>query len=317
MDTNSLLYFSEAAKDLNFTKTAKRLFISQQNLSNHISRLETYYGVRLFERKPHLALTYSGEILLAYANNFKMDEDNLKNVLTDIREKERGTLRIGCSPTRSSIVMPKLAERFAQEYPNVDLHFYHHHSNELSEMLLAGELDFSVGIDKISHPNLISTFLFTDTIYLMVSEDLLEKYFGEETHVLIRHSVNGARLEDFAALPFVNVRSTQIIRDCFTSCGCEPNFVVTTSYPQFSLPSFYENIAASIVTRTIYLHIKSQLPENILFFPLITSPEMSLHSISFIRHRRKYLSKYGQCFLDITVQYFKDLNELENLPDKK
>ena len=65
MDTNSLLYFAEAAKDLNFTRTAKRLFISQQNLSNHISRLEDYYRVKLFERKPHLALTYSGEVLLA------------------------------------------------------------------------------------------------------------------------------------------------------------------------------------------------------------------------------------------------------------
>ena len=40
MDTNSLYYFAEAAKDMNFTKTAKRLFISQQNLSNHIMRLE-------------------------------------------------------------------------------------------------------------------------------------------------------------------------------------------------------------------------------------------------------------------------------------
>lgn len=310
METNSLLYFSEAAKDLNFTKTAKRLFISQQNLSNHISRLEAYYGVRLFERKPHLALTYSGEILLSYANNFKMDEDNLKNVLTDMKEKERGTLRIGCSPVRTSIVIPKLAELFSQEYPNVELHFHHHHSNELSEMMLTGELDFSIGIDKISHPNLICTPLFTDTIYLMVSRDLLDKYFGEKAEELIGRSEHGARLRDFATLPFVNVRSTQIIRDCFTSCGCEPNFIVTASYPQFSLPSFYENIAASVVTRTIYLNIRGHLPENILFFPLITSPDMSLHDISFIRHRRKYLSKYGQYFLDVAAQYFKALDEL-------
>ena len=114
MDTNSLYYFAEAAKDMNFTKTAKRLFISQQNLSNHIMRLEAYYDTKLFERKPHLSLTYSGEVLLTYATNFKIDEDNLKNVLTDIKEKERGVLKIGCSPMRTSIVMPQLAVRFAQ-----------------------------------------------------------------------------------------------------------------------------------------------------------------------------------------------------------
>lgn len=187
MDTNSLLFFSEAAKDLNFTKTAKRLFISQQNLSNHIARLEHYYGVTLFERKPHLALTYPGEVLLAYANSFKMDETNLKNVLSDIKERECGNLRIGGSPIRTSIAMPVLAEIFSREYPNVQLNFYHYHTNQLADMLLAGELDFAVSVDKIRHPSLISTPLFTDTVYLMVSKELMEKHLGEGTDKVIEN----------------------------------------------------------------------------------------------------------------------------------
>ena len=36
----SLRCFSVAAEELNFTRAAKRLFISQQALSNHISKLE-------------------------------------------------------------------------------------------------------------------------------------------------------------------------------------------------------------------------------------------------------------------------------------
>ncbi len=307
MDTNSLLYFAEAAKDLNFTRTAKRLFISQQNLSNHISRLEDYYRVKLFERKPHLALTYSGEVLLAYANNFKMDEDNLKNVLSDIHEKERGTLRIGCSPVRSSIVMPILSEIFNRDYPNVELHLYQQHSNELSEMLLSGTLDFAISVDKIFHPNLISTHLFTDTMFLMVSRNLLYNFFGDQTDSIIEEAQNGASLKTFEALPFVNVRSTSIVQDCFETSGCTPNFIVTTSFPQYTMPNYYERMAASIVTRTIYLHIREHISDNILFFPLITSPVLSLHDISFIRHKRKYLTKYGQHFLDITSKYFKNL----------
>ena len=57
MDTLSLYYFSELAKDLHITRTANRLFISQQTLSNHIMRLEEYYGVKLLNRKPSLSLT--------------------------------------------------------------------------------------------------------------------------------------------------------------------------------------------------------------------------------------------------------------------
>ena len=40
MDLISLYYFSELAKDLHITRTANRLFISQQTLSNHIQRLD-------------------------------------------------------------------------------------------------------------------------------------------------------------------------------------------------------------------------------------------------------------------------------------
>lgn len=311
MDVNSLNYFIEASKDLNFTQTAKRLFISQQNLSNHIARLEEYYSVKLFERKPRLALTYAGEVLLAYANNFRMDEDNLKNVLADIKQKERGTLHIGGSPSRSSIVMPVLAEIFARRYPNVELHFYHHHSDTLTRMLLDGDLDFSISVDKIRHPNLISTPLFKDRIYLMAADGLLRKHIPGDVDQLIARSQSGADIREFVNLPFVNIRSTNVTTDCFASAGCEPKFIITSNYPQFSLPNYYETMAASIITRTVYLHIRSHLPAKIHVFPIRTSENFSLNSISFTRHKRKYLTQYGQHFLRITEKYFGYLNHME------
>ena len=56
MDIISLYYFKEVAKDLHITKTANRLYISQQTLSNHIQRLEEYFGAQLLNRKPKLSL---------------------------------------------------------------------------------------------------------------------------------------------------------------------------------------------------------------------------------------------------------------------
>ena len=56
----SLKCFAAAAEELNFTRAAKRLFISQQALSSHISKLEEYYGVRLFDRGIPMTLTDAG-----------------------------------------------------------------------------------------------------------------------------------------------------------------------------------------------------------------------------------------------------------------
>lgn len=59
----NLEYFLVAAEELNFTKAAKRLYISQQSLSNHISNMEKEFDVILFNRTTPLTLTYAGQAL--------------------------------------------------------------------------------------------------------------------------------------------------------------------------------------------------------------------------------------------------------------
>ena len=68
MDLKSFYYFKEVTVDMNITKTANRLYMSQQTLSNHILRLEKHFGVPLLYRKPSLSLTYAGELVLNFAN---------------------------------------------------------------------------------------------------------------------------------------------------------------------------------------------------------------------------------------------------------
>ena len=63
MNLRSLEYFLAAAEELNFTRAAERLFITQQALSSHISKLEEYYGVRLFDRGIPMTLTDAGRAL--------------------------------------------------------------------------------------------------------------------------------------------------------------------------------------------------------------------------------------------------------------
>ena len=67
MNFLNLKYFIVTAEEMNFTKAAKRLFISQQSLSNHIAKLEDYFGVQLFDRNTPLTLTDAGESLLKSA----------------------------------------------------------------------------------------------------------------------------------------------------------------------------------------------------------------------------------------------------------
>src|SRR5699024_5857322 len=62
-----LKYFLLVAEELNITRAAERLFISQQSLSNHISNMEKELDVKLFTRSPKLSLTYAGDLLVETA----------------------------------------------------------------------------------------------------------------------------------------------------------------------------------------------------------------------------------------------------------
>ena len=222
MDTVSLIYFSEAAKDLNFTKTAQRLFISQQTLSNHIARLEETYQVKLFERKPRLMLTSAGETLLSFARDYKTSEENLKAQLTDISQRESAQLRIGCTPHRTSIVMPILAEEFARRYPNVELDFYVYHSTDLVEMLVNGELDIALAnLNQDDPESFQSVCIGRDHFVIVV----------DPAHPLAKR--DSVALEDLAATPLVmyNTDSVQnnAILSRFESLGITPYIQIYTS----------------------------------------------------------------------------------------
>ena len=118
MNLLNLEYFLVAAEEMNFTRAAKRLYIAQQSLSNHIARLEDSLGVELFDRTPPMTLTPAGLCLLRYAKQFQISLDDLKRELQDIKDCKSSELTLGITQGRGAIYLPILLPRFQAEYPN-------------------------------------------------------------------------------------------------------------------------------------------------------------------------------------------------------
>ena len=119
MNLRSLEYFLVVAEEMNFTKAAERLFLSQQALSSHIKRLETEYDAVLFHRKPVLGLTQKGYELRYWAERILNAEKNLRANLYDIGTNCRGRLRVGIARLRAFRMMPEIMDRYRSLYPNV------------------------------------------------------------------------------------------------------------------------------------------------------------------------------------------------------
>lgn len=86
--------FITVAEELNFTKAAEKLYVSQQSLSHQIRELEKDVGEKLFVRTSrHVALTQAGNEFYAFVKKAFSDYNSLKSSWISRKEK---TLRIAC-----------------------------------------------------------------------------------------------------------------------------------------------------------------------------------------------------------------------------
>lgn len=309
MDVTSLYYFSELAKDLHMTRTAERLFISQQTLSNHIQRLEEYYGVQLLYRKPSLSLTYAGEFVLAFADIVNKEQTNLRDILSDIEQQERGMLRFGASPLRMNACLPNILPAFSAQYPNVELRVIGAFSSVLEPMVLDGELDFAVVLADHIDAKLVDWHLLDDQVYLCVSESLLQKYFGDAAEAFKQRAIKGVEVGELGDLP-VCMSSTRMgvqIANAYQEAKCKPHTYMTSEDTQISFSVCCKGLAACFASQMRLVNQRDSTPDDVNVFPLYFHNAPMTQGLSLIRRKDRYLSHYSKLFLELLGQYFSDI----------
>lgn len=228
----NLEYFLTAAEELNFTKAAKRLYISQQSLSNHISNLEKEFDVILFNRTTPLTLTYAGQALKARARQFLDLRDETYKEIADIKDFSTGRLSIGVSHTRGRKILPEILPLYRERFPNIDLHLVEGNSTELDSDLLHGKVDLIIGMLPFKVDNIETVPLCEEEILLAVSNAVLEKSFPgkvEEIKNLLEH---GNDLSIMDGCPFLLLNKGNRVRtiadEIFEDSQITPHIILET-----------------------------------------------------------------------------------------
>src|ERR1700691_2302584 len=104
-------------------RAAARLGVSQPTVSEIIADLEHTFGVRLLDRVARgVEPSMYGKALLRRGT---AAFDELKQSARDIEflaDPRVGELKIGCAESIAAAVLPKILERFNQQYPSVVIH---------------------------------------------------------------------------------------------------------------------------------------------------------------------------------------------------
>jgi len=143
MELRHLRYFLVVAEELNFTRAAARLGMSQPPLSQQIRDLEAEIAVPLFERGPQgVALTDAGRAFLKEARATLDQAERAKQLARRAGEGASGLLRIGITSTATFNPAPaELIRSFRSAYPDVAITIEEGRSIRLVERLLTDELD--------------------------------------------------------------------------------------------------------------------------------------------------------------------------------
>lgn len=172
IDINHLRAFVEVAEAGSFRVAAERLRVSQPTLTTRIKQFEDLTGVILFDRTSRtVQLTQAGQEFLPMAvqliNDFQM---YLKGV-SDFAHRRRGHVRLAALYSIATVLLPDIVRDFIQDHPDISIELRDDASNEVSERVLRGEVDFGFGERQQDQPDLEYRLLFRDRLVVAFRED--------------------------------------------------------------------------------------------------------------------------------------------------
>lgn len=147
--------FCEVAKFQNFSKAAKKLFMTQPAVSQSIMQLEGELEIRLFTRTSKgVMLTAEGQLLYEYVNSGINLINSGEKKLQDAKDLMLGELKIGVGDTISKYFLLPYLEKFHNNSPNIKLRIMNRTTLELCTMIKSGEIDIALCNLPIKDPSL-------------------------------------------------------------------------------------------------------------------------------------------------------------------
>lgn len=305
----NLEYFLVAAEELNFTRAAKRLYISQQSLSSHISNLEKEFGLALFCRTTPLTLTYAGQVLTQKARQILDLREETYHEIADIKDFSKGQLTIGVSHTRGRKILPEILPIYKERFPNIQLHLKEGNSFELDADLLHGDVDLIIGMLPFRVENIETVPVCEEEILLVVPDSVLEKAFPgrlKEIKIKLSQYTDLSLLRD---CPFLLINPGNRVRtladEMFEEAQMTPNIILETENIETVMAlaakgmgiTFYPKM---FITSHEPLHVMTDEFGSLNFYSLNYPKSHGVLAIGY--HKGHYMSRATKEFIQIVKE---------------
>jgi len=216
-------YFIATAETGSITLASERLNISQPSISTAITHLEQELETQLFVRHhaKGLSLTQAGRLLLAEAKRLVDQAEHMYTIASEVNEKIRGQLSLGCLVTLAPMIMPELSYSFTSAFPATRIVQTVSHHEELLAKLEHAELDVALSYD----------LLIPEGFDFLPLASLLPHVLLGEAHPFARHS--SISLGELVSEPFILLDlpiSREYFLALFSKQGLEPMIATRSAH---------------------------------------------------------------------------------------
>ena len=194
MEIRQVYYVLEVARQKNFSKAAKALYVTQPAISHQINALEDELQTKLFVRDTHnVSLTADGEKFCEYARKIVESIDDLYDAFDLENSEEKPVIKIGVFPFYKNSPLRRTLTMFFSSMTNVVGNIKVTDNYAAYEMIKNGTLDFAIiKTRRENMPDLKGDILETEKLYAVISR----KMPGLNTNTL--------KLEDLGKYPLLS-----------------------------------------------------------------------------------------------------------------
>ncbi|MCI8726284.1 MAG: LysR family transcriptional regulator [Hungatella sp.] len=302
-------YIYEVYKEMNFSRAARNLFISQPSLSAAVKKAEAQIGFPVFDRSSNpIQLTDLGREYIRSIETIMEVENSFQNYVNDMRELKSGSISIGGTNLFASYVLPPVLSRFTELYPQIHVHLTEATTSELTKRLFSGSLDLLIDNQSMDPAIYGKSFFCEEHLLLTVptqfaSNQRLKNYALTAADIRENRHLNShippVPLKDFQDEPFLLLRAGNDTRKRADRICHNSHFL-----PQIKL-ELEQQITAYNLSRygmgisfssdTLIRHVPED--ERLVYYKL--NHQDALREVNFYYKRKRYMPKTVTTFLEM------------------
>lgn len=267
-------------------QAAEILLISQPAISQSIKELETYYGVKLFERlSQKLYLTEEGHKLLTHARYVVDAFDNLDLMMKD--ETGLSKLRIGGSVSVGTYLLNDILDQMESRIPDLELKVIVDNTSVIEYLVKTNQIDVALVEGIVSCDELIQLPIYKDELVIIV---------GKGHPLYNRERVTLEELKDEL---WITREEGSINRNQYEQLLIEKNYSVKNKWICSNTETIKQTVmrgrGLAIISNLL---IQKELSEDTLHVLSIEHLHV-IRDIKLIYHKDKYLSDTLKTFLEL------------------